>query len=44
MRALSRRGDQASALLVYERHRVTLREELGVAPSPTISELHATLL
>jgi DNA-binding SARP family transcriptional activator len=44
MRALARRGDQASALLVYERLRVTLREELGVAPSPTISELHATLL
>ena len=44
MRALAQRGDRAAALILYEQLRGTLRNELGVDPSPTTSQLHRTLL
>jgi SARP family transcriptional regulator, regulator of embCAB operon len=44
MEALERRGNLAEALRAYERLRVLLREELGVAPSPTIQAVHRRLL
>jgi DNA-binding SARP family transcriptional activator len=44
MEALERRGNVAEALRAYERLRVMLREELGVAPSPTVQAVHRRLL
>jgi DNA-binding SARP family transcriptional activator len=44
MEALERRGNVAEALLAYERLRVLLREELGIAPSPTVQAVHRRLL
>jgi SARP family transcriptional regulator, regulator of embCAB operon len=44
MEALERRGNVAEALRVYERLRALLREELGVAPSPTVQAVHRRLL
>ena len=44
MRAHVARDNVAEALLVYERLRTELREELGVSPSPRMQELHAQLL
>ena len=44
MRAHHGRGDRAAALLVYERCRRTLREELGVIPSPQTVELHLAIM
>jgi DNA-binding SARP family transcriptional activator len=44
MRALAQRGDRAAALILYEQLRGTLRNELGVDPSPTTSQLHRTML
>jgi DNA-binding SARP family transcriptional activator len=44
MEALARRGNVAEALRAYERLRVLLREELGVAPSPTVQVVHRRLL
>ncbi|MFL6298631.1 MAG: BTAD domain-containing putative transcriptional regulator, partial [Actinomycetes bacterium] len=44
MEALERRGNPAEALRAYERLRVLLREELGVAPSPTLQAVHRRLL
>jgi DNA-binding SARP family transcriptional activator len=44
MEALERRGNLAEALRAYERLRILLREELGVAPSPTIQAVHRRLL
>jgi SARP family transcriptional regulator, regulator of embCAB operon len=44
MKALSRRGNNAEALLVYERLRTLLREELGAAPSAESQALHRQLL
>jgi SARP family transcriptional regulator, regulator of embCAB operon len=44
MEALQRRGNVAEALRAYERLRVLLREELGVAPSPTVQAAHRRLL
>ena len=44
MEALERRGNLAEALRAYERLRVLLREELGVAPSPAIQAIHRRLL
>ena len=44
MRALAARGESAEALLVYERLRVLLRDELGAAPSAETQRLHAGLL
>jgi DNA-binding SARP family transcriptional activator len=37
-------GNVAEALHVYERLRVLLREELGVAPSPAVQAVHRRLL
>jgi SARP family transcriptional regulator, regulator of embCAB operon len=42
--ALERRGNVAEALLAYDRLRVLLRKELGVAPSPAIQSVHKRLL
>jgi SARP family transcriptional regulator, regulator of embCAB operon len=44
MEALERRGNVAEALLAYERLRVLLREELGVAPSAAVQSVHRRLL
>jgi SARP family transcriptional regulator, regulator of embCAB operon len=44
MEALERRGNVAEALRAYERLRVLLRDELGIAPSPTVQAIHARLL
>jgi Bacterial transcriptional activator domain len=40
----SRGVNVAEALRVYERLRVLLREELGIAPSPTVQAVHRRLL
>jgi DNA-binding SARP family transcriptional activator len=42
--ALERRGNVAEALLAYDRLRVLLRKELGVAPSPSMQSVHRRLL
>src|SRR5919198_2213715 len=42
--ALERRGNVAEALLAYDRLRLLLRDELGVAPSPALQSVHARLL
>jgi DNA-binding SARP family transcriptional activator len=42
--ALERRGNVAEALRAYERLRVLLRDELGIAPSPTLQAIHRRLL
>ena len=42
--ALERRDNIAEALRAYERLRVLLREELGIAPSPTLQAVHRRLL
>jgi DNA-binding SARP family transcriptional activator len=44
MEALERRGNIAEALLVYDRLRVVLRDELGIAPSPALQSVHRRLL
>ena len=44
MRVLAARDNVAEALLVYDRLRRSLREELGIAPSTRIQELHMQLL
>jgi SARP family transcriptional regulator, regulator of embCAB operon len=44
MEALSRRGNGAEALLIYERLRALLWNELGAAPSPASRALHRQLL
>ena len=44
LEALARRGNPAEALRAYERLRTMLREELGVAPSPTLQAVHRRLL
>jgi DNA-binding SARP family transcriptional activator len=44
MEALERRGNLAEALRAYERLRVLLRDELGIAPSPTVQAVHRRLL
>ena len=44
MRALVATGRDSEALLVYERARETLADELGVDPSPELSALHVALL
>src|SRR5512133_2672303 len=44
MEALERRGNLAEALRAYERLRILLREELGIAPSPTPPAVHRRLL
>jgi DNA-binding SARP family transcriptional activator len=44
LEALERRGNVAEALLAYERLRFLLRDELGIAPSPTLQAVHRRLL
>jgi pentatricopeptide repeat protein len=44
MEALAREGNVAEALLVYDRLRNRLREDLGTGPSATAQELHQRLL
>jgi SARP family transcriptional regulator, regulator of embCAB operon len=44
MEALARRGNIAEALRAYDRLRVLLREELGIAPSPAVQGVHRSLL
>lgn len=44
MEALERRGNVAEALRAYERLRILLRDELGIAPSPVVQTVHRRLL
>jgi DNA-binding SARP family transcriptional activator len=44
MRALERQGNAAEAMLVYERLRNLLRDDLGVVPSAEAQRIHARLL
>jgi DNA-binding SARP family transcriptional activator len=44
MEALERSGNFAEALRVYDGLRVTLRDELGIAPSPAVQQVHRRLL
>ena len=44
MEALERSGNVAEALLAYDRLRVLLRDELGIAPSPAVQSVHRRLL
>jgi DNA-binding SARP family transcriptional activator len=44
MEALEQRGNVAEALRVYDRLRVLLREELGIAPSPAVQSVHRRLI
>jgi SARP family transcriptional regulator, regulator of embCAB operon len=42
--ALERSGNVAEALRVYDRLRIMLREELGIAPSPAVQSVYRRLL
>ena len=42
--SLERRGNVAEALRAYERLRVLLRDELGIAPGPEVQAVHARLI
>jgi SARP family transcriptional regulator, regulator of embCAB operon len=44
IQALEQRGNTAEALRAYERLRVLLREELGIAPSPDLQAVYRRLL
>jgi SARP family transcriptional regulator, regulator of embCAB operon len=44
MEALERSGNVAEALRVYDRLRITLHRELGIAPSPAVQDIHQRLL
>ena len=44
MEALARSGNVAEALRAYDRLRNMLREELGIAPSPAVRDVHRRLL
>jgi SARP family transcriptional regulator, regulator of embCAB operon len=44
MEALERRGNVAEALRAYDRLRVLLRDELGIAPSPAVQSVYRRLL
>jgi SARP family transcriptional regulator, regulator of embCAB operon len=44
METLERRGNVAEALLAYDRLRVLLRDDLGLAPSPALQDVHRRLL
>ena len=44
MEALERSGNVAEALRAYDRLRVMLRDELGVAPSPAVQDVYRRLL
>jgi SARP family transcriptional regulator, regulator of embCAB operon len=44
MEALEQRGNVAEALLVYDRLRLLLHDELGIAPSQTVQRVYRRLL
>jgi len=44
MEALERNGNTAEAMLVYDRLRVLLRDELGIAPSPAVQSVYRRLI
>jgi SARP family transcriptional regulator, regulator of embCAB operon len=44
MEALERSGNVAEALRVYDGLRITLRDELGIAPSPAVQSVYRRLL
>ena len=44
MEALERSGNVAEALRVYDRLRIMLRDELGIAPSPAVQSVYRRLL
>jgi DNA-binding SARP family transcriptional activator len=44
MEALERSGNAAEALRVYDRLRILLRDELGIAPSPAVQSGYRRLL
>ena len=44
MRALATQGNVAEALRVHDTLRCLLRDELGIAPSPAVQDLHRELL
>jgi SARP family transcriptional regulator, regulator of embCAB operon len=44
LEALERRGNVAEALLAYDRLRVLLHEDLGIAPSPAMQVIHRRLV
>jgi DNA-binding SARP family transcriptional activator len=44
MRALAAQGNIAEALRTHDRLRCLLRDELGIAPSPAVQDLHAELV
>ncbi len=44
MRALNARGERPTALVVYDRYRLRVREALGVAPEPQLLALHPELV
>ena len=44
MEALERSGNAAEGLRIYDRLRITLRDELGVPPSPAVQEVYRRLL
>jgi DNA-binding SARP family transcriptional activator len=44
MEAFERRGNAAEALRVYDRLRVTLRDELGIPPSSAVQDVYRRLL
>jgi len=44
MEALERSGNAAEALRVYDRLRVMLRDELGIAPSPAVQTVYRRLV
>jgi SARP family transcriptional regulator, regulator of embCAB operon len=44
MEALEQRGNGAEALLAYDRLRVLLRDDLGIAPSPAVQAVYRRLL
>jgi SARP family transcriptional regulator, regulator of embCAB operon len=44
MEALEGRGNVAEALRVYDRLRIMLRDELGIAPSPPVQSVYRRLL
>jgi DNA-binding SARP family transcriptional activator len=44
MQALEGQGNVAEALLAYDRLRVLLRDDLGIAPSPAVQAIHRRLV
>jgi DNA-binding SARP family transcriptional activator len=44
MEVLEAQGNRAAALLIYDRLRGLLREEMGIDPSPAVREVYVRLL